>query len=142
MSASQWVILAIVCGTIEIFTLGFWFLWLSLSAILIAVSVSLGWLGSLQSQLLLFSIFTLLFLVFTRPIVMRLIKTNDTLSNADALVGQHGIVTSDIGTLSYGQVKVNGEIWTATSKEEITVGHRVEVTAIEGVKVVVQRTEE
>ena len=112
MTTAQWILIAVVCGSIEIFTMGFWFLWLALAALLVAVGVRLEWLGSLQLQLILFALFTLIFIIFTRPLVVKLFKTQDTISNVKALVGQHGISTTNLAPLQYGQVKVNGEIWT------------------------------
>ena len=43
MSALQWILVAIVAGAIEIFSAGFWFLWLALSAVLVAAGVSFKW---------------------------------------------------------------------------------------------------
>ncbi len=143
MSASQWVILAILCGVIEIFTVGFWFLGLALAALLVAIGASLGWLITLlPAQLLVFAVISLLFIVFTRPMVIKLIKSKDTVSNVNALIGQHGIVTQNIKPFSYGQVKVNGEIWTAMSEQEIENDTRVKVLAVDGVKLVVAIADE
>lgn len=139
MTTAQWVIIAVVCGSIEIFTMGLWFLWLALAALLVAIGVRLDWLQSLQWQLLVFAFFTLVFIIFTRPLAIKLFKTKDTVSNVKALVGQHGISTTDIKPLQYGQVKVNGEIWTAISNHEIEPGTRIEVIDIDGVKLIVQK---
>lgn len=140
MSSLQWIIVAIVCGAIEIFTAGFWFLWLAIAAFLVALGQSLGWLITLESQLLVFALFTLIFIVFTRPLVLRFVKTNDTVSNVKALIGQHGITVSEIEPLHYGQVKVNGEIWTAVSDQQIEVNTRVVVNGIDGVKLLVEKS--
>lgn len=137
MSSLQWILVAVVTGAIEIFSAGFWFLWLSISALLVALGVSLGWFVKLEAQLLVFALLTTIFIVFTRPLVLKFIKTNDTVSNVNALIGQHGITLSELAPLEYGQVKVNGEVWTAVSSQEIDTGTRVIVTAIDGVKLVV-----
>jgi len=142
MSSLQWILIAIICGTIEIFSAGFWFLWLAISAVLVALGITLGWLLILESQLLVFAIFTLLFIIFTRPLVLRLIKTHDTASNVKALIGQHGMTLSSISPLQYGQVKVNGEIWTAVSEEEIKNNTRVIVIDINGVKLLVKKSDD
>ncbi len=139
MTSLQWILIAIVCGAIEIFTAGFWFLWLSLAALLIAAGVRLGFLPGLEIQLVLYSLFTLLLIVFTRPLVLKFFKSNDTASNVQALIGQHGIALSRIAPLQYGQVKVNGEIWTAISPAEIAPEQRVIVTGIDGVKLRVDK---
>lgn len=139
MPASYWIIAAIIAGVIEIFTAGFWFLWLSLSALLVALGVSLNILSHLESQLLVFALLTLLFIIFTRPLVIKFIRTEDKASNVSALIGQHGITLSIIKPLSTGQVKVNGEIWTAISDEEIEPDTRIEVVGIDGVKLKVKK---
>lgn len=138
MTAAQWVLIALVCGSIEILTMGFWFLWFALAALLVAVGVRVNWLGSLELQLLVFALFSIIFIIFTRPLVLKLFKSNDTISNVDALIGQHGIATTDIASLTYGQVKVNGEIWTATSNQTIKTDTRILVTGIDGVKLKVE----
>lgn len=140
MSALEWILIAVIAGIIEIFTSGFWFLWLSLAAILVAAGASLKWLVKLPGQLLIFSLFTLIFIIFTRPLVLKTIKTNDTKSNTDALMGQHGVTLTAITPWEYGQIKVNGEVWSVVSQEEIEAGTRVQVIGIEGVKLVVKRS--
>jgi len=139
MSAMQWILVALVCGAVEILTSGFWFLWLALAALLVAAGVGLTWLVNLPGQLFVFAVITLLFIVFTRPLVVKLVKSNDTVSNVKALIGQHGIALTSISPLNYGQVKVNGEIWTAVSNEDIAENIRIVVTGVDGVKLVVDK---
>ncbi|MEN6349149.1 MAG: NfeD family protein, partial [Syntrophomonas sp.] len=134
MTSLQWILVAIVCGAIEIFTVGFWFLWLSLAGLLVALAVRLNFIPGLEAQLLVYALLTLLFIIFTRPLIVKFVKSNETASNVKALVGQHGIVLSPISPLEYGQVKVNGEVWTAVSQEKIEVSQRIKVTGIDGVK--------
>lgn len=138
MSAVQWILVAIVCGAIEVASSGFWFLWLGVSALLVALGASLGFLDNLESQLLIFALFSTLFIIFTRPLVVKLFKSEDIPTTTEALIGQHGVSLSEIKPLQFGQVKVNGEIWTAASNEEINEGTRVEVMGIEGVKLLVK----
>lgn len=142
MTAVQWILIAVVCGAIEIFTLGLWFLWLAIAALIVAGAVSVGWLPSLEVQLLVFAFLTLLFIIFTRPLTLKLFRTNDTVSNVNALIGQHGVATTNIEPLHFGQVKVNGEIWTAFSGETIEEGSRIIVTGIDGVKLQVVKAVE
>ena len=137
MSSLQWVLIAVISGVIEIFSLGLWFLWLAISAVIVALAARLGLLTSLDTQLLTFALLTLIFIIFTRPLVLKFFKTTDTASNVQALIGQHGMVISIISPMHFGQVKVNGEIWTAIASEKIDVDTRIEVTGIDGVKLLV-----
>ena len=134
MTAIQWIIIAIICGAIEIFSAGFWFVWLALSALILALGVKLSLLDTLEIQLLIFAFITLLFVIFGRPLIMKFIKTNERVSNVDALIGQHGITLTELKPLEQGQVKLKGEVWTAVSNEEIAADTRVIVEAVEGVK--------
>ncbi|MGI6420642.1 MAG: NfeD family protein [Syntrophomonadaceae bacterium] len=140
MSAVQWILIAIVCGAIEVASAGFWFLWLGVSALLVALGASLGFLNNLEGQLLMFALFSALFIIFTRPLVVKLFKSEDIPTTVEALIGQHGVSLSEIKPLQFGQVKLNGEIWTAASDEEIREGSRVEVIGIDGVKLLVRNT--
>ena len=55
------------------------------------------------------------------------------------LLVKFGIVTNDINSLeATGQVKVNGEIWSAKSESNILKGTKVEVKKIDGVKLIVE----
>ncbi len=139
MSSLQWILIAILCGAVEIFSSGFWFLWLAIAALLIAVASALGIISTIPAQLLVFSIITLVLIVFTRPLLMKTIKTDDKVSNIKALIGQQGMSLTPVTPLHYGQVKVNGEIWTAVSEEYIEENIRVVVTGVDGVKLVVDK---
>lgn len=139
MTFLQWILVAIICGAIEIFTVGFWFLWLAIAAVAVALLVQFGLLPTLEIQLLIFAIFTLLLIIFTRPLIMRFVKSNDKVSNVKALIGQHGITITPIVPMQFGQVKVNGEVWTAIAEEELEENTRVEVIGIDGVKLLVKK---
>lgn len=139
MTFLQWILVAIICGAIEIFTVGFWFLWLAIAAVVVALLVQFGLLPTLEMQLLIFAIFTLLLIIFTRPLIMRFVKSNDKVSNVKALIGQHGITITPIVPMQFGQVKVNGEVWTAIAEEELEENIRVEVIGIDGVKLLVKK---
>ena len=61
----------------------------------------------------------------------------------DALIGTKGIVVQPIRPFAVGQVKVNGQVWSAVGKTpetDIEQGREVKVHAIEGVKLVVTPT--
>ena len=81
-------------------------------------------------------------IIFMKPLVKKFFKNNDnTKMNNSSLIGKTGIVVKDIDTInSIGQVKVNGELWSAfTEDENIKSGSTVSVLAIEGVKLKVKK---
>lgn len=61
-------------------------------------------------------------------------------TNVFSLVGKDGIVTKNINSLeSTGQVKVSGELWSATSNGgNIEKGTTITVVDVDGVKLIVE----
>ena len=63
--------------------------------------------------------------------------------NSDSLIGKNATVVKDIDTLeSKGQVKVNGELWSAfttDTNEIIQKGSTVVIEDLEGVKLKVRK---
>ena len=96
----------------------------------------LTWLNvvtALSAQVIVFGVITIFFIIFTRPLVVRVFKTKDVKSNVDALIGLTGIVTMEIIPPESGQVKLQGEIWTARSDQRLNQDSLVQVRSVEGV---------
>lgn len=98
----------------------------------------------IQSAIFLISSTILLFL--TKPFVKKFLnKDSQTITGTFSIIGQTAIVTKEINTaMAQGQVRVNGEIWSAktANNEIIPVGTNVKVLGISGVKVVVEKISE
>jgi membrane protein implicated in regulation of membrane protease activity len=60
-------------------------------------------------------------------------------TNVDSLIGKDALVIKQIGEFEKGEVKLNGQIWSAMSEDnaEIKEGTRCRVIRIEGVRAVV-----
>ena len=139
----MWTFWAIASGiffVIEIFTTGFLVFWLAIAA-LISMVVSL-FTTNLVIQTIVFVISSAILLFFTRPLISKFLKTdnsNRTETNFYSLIGKSGIVLEDVGSLEFpGKVKISGEIWTAVSDSKIVKGTRVIVKEIDGVKLIVE----
>jgi len=133
-----WMVIALACGIVEILTVGFWFLWLALAALLVALFTWVGLTKSLAAQLAVFAGFTVFFTVFTRPLAMKFFETRDVRSNVDSLIGKRAVVIKAISPRETGQVKVYGDVWTAVADQDIPEGVPVIIRSVEGVKVRVQ----
>ena len=99
---------------------------------------------SIPIQTSVFLVVTLVSLLVTRPLINKWKqKKGVTSTNADRLIGKIGIVLADIEDVQkVGQVKVEGEIWTAKSQHApISKDSKVKVLSIEGVKLIVEPTE-
>lgn len=133
-----WLVLILVFLVIEMLTLDFTFLMLSIGGLAGLLTDLLGapvWLQVIIAA----AVAAVLVLVLRPPLLRRLHRGQDpTPSNVEALLGIGGIVVSSVGPHG-GQVKLaNGDVWTArTDSEELEPGTRVRVRRIDGATAVV-----
>ena len=133
-----WLVIAGVCLIIEIMTTGFLVFWLAIGA-LISMIVSL-FTDSILIQTAVFVISSAILIFATKPFVKKFAKTKNVKTNAFSIIGQNGIVTKEIDSINAkGQVKIDGETWSAVGKDDMDIpkGTEVEVLEIKGVKAVV-----
>lgn len=139
-----WLTLAVVFAIGELVTGGFFLLWFALGAAASALAAALGL--ALVGQLLVFLGASGLLILFTRPLVHRLVERRRPAyqTNVGALVGKVGTVVRKIDPLEVsGQVKIQGEIWTAvTAGAAIPEGATVVVESVDGVKLHVKPVED
>jgi membrane protein implicated in regulation of membrane protease activity len=138
-----WVIIAIVFAVVEMVTTEFFSLFFALGGLVAALLavVTEDWV----LQTVVFIVASVIFTWRLRPILLRSYLSNEVKTNVARQAGRVGIVVQEINNLeAQGQVKVDGELWTARSEsgETIAAGQRVEVVRIEGVKAIVRTKEE
>ncbi len=135
-----WLVLLILCIGIEVLTLGLTTIWFAGGA-LVAIFANLLH-APIFVQIILFFVVSLVLLFFTRPVAVRYFNKDRVKTNVESMVGRQAIVTEEIDNLkAAGQVTVNGQEWTARSRDEkvrIPVGAIVTVRAINGVKLIVE----
>ena len=135
-----WLIAAGVFFIGEIMTVGFLLFWLGISA-LIAMVVSF-FTSNVIIQMSVFIISSIILILATKPLVKKFVNEKNVKTNAFSLVGKNALVIQDIDNLnSVGQIKVNGEIWSAQSSEDdinIPIDSEVKIVKIEGVKAIVK----
>ena len=91
-------------------------------------------------QVVVFVITSLIAILFSRPLAKKL-QGKGSATNADRMIGQTGIVTQDINPIeNTGQVKVLGQIWSATSETGMPIEKNTLITVLEikGVKLIVK----
>ena len=137
-----WVVALVVFIIVEAVTAGrvsIWFVFGSLVALICAALGAAVWL-----QIFWFVIVSVATLVLTRPLVKRYVDSRSVATNADRSIGRAAVVTERIDNLAAtGAVKLDGVVWTARSTDDavaIETGERVTVRAIEGVKLIVERS--
>ena len=134
-----WLIIAGVFLIAEIMTTGFLVFWLSIGALLSMV-VSF-FTDNIIIQTAVFVVSSTILIFATKPFVKKFAKTKDVKTNAYSIIGQNGIVISDIDSInSKGQVKIDGETWSAVGKNDVDIpkGTEIEVIEIKGVKAIVK----
>jgi membrane protein implicated in regulation of membrane protease activity len=82
-------------------------------------------------------------LVLTRPLAVKILKIGRVKTNVDALTGQPAVVTKKIPAAGRGEVRINGQIWTAVAEDAGEIDENTEcvVLKIEGVKAFVRKKE-
>lgn len=134
-----WLIAAGVFFILEIFTVGFLIFWLGIGCLL-AMLVSF-FTDSVIVQTAVFVISSGLLIFATKPLVKKIAQKDNAKTNVYSLVGKKAIVTEDINwATGSGQIKIEGQVWSAKTKEQvnITKGTEVEIESIEGVKAFVK----
>jgi membrane protein implicated in regulation of membrane protease activity len=128
-----WIILAVVLGVAEIFTLTAALGLLGGAALLTAATAALGL--PLPFQLLVFTLVSAAGLVLVRPLARRHIRQPQLQRfGIEALVGKPAYVIAEV-TGQAGRVRIGGEEWSARAYDEslvIPTGTTVEVIEIEG----------
>lgn len=133
-----WLIASGIFFIAEIITVGFLIFWLGIGA-LITMIVSF-FTSNLIIQTTVFVISSTILIFATRPLINKFANTKTTSTNAFSLVGKKGIVTQNIDSIrGTGQIKVQGELWSAISKDNdiIPKNTEVEILSIKGVKLIV-----
>jgi len=133
-----WVALVVVFALIEIFTLGLYTIWFAIAAV-IMVFISMSGIA-LPYQFLIFLAISGALLYFTRPLVVKKLKIGKEKTNVDSLAGMHALVIKKIGEFDKGEVKINGQIWSARTENNSAIpeGTKCEVLRIEGVIAIVR----
>lgn len=133
-----WLGIIILTAVIEASTSDLISIWFTAGAF-VAMVVSIFWKEHIYAQIFIFFIVSVILLIATRPIARKYNKRNEIKMNAEGVVGKMAIVTKRIDAVNYGEVKVEGQFWTAMANEELNVDDKVEILAIEGVKLIVKK---
>jgi membrane protein implicated in regulation of membrane protease activity len=135
-----WLILSGVFLVIEIISVGFLMFWFAVGA-LVTTFVSL-FTDNIAIQSGVFIVVSTGLLFATKPFVNKILPKEPKIkTNSFSNEGKTGIVTIDINpTEGSGQVKIDGEAWSAKSSDNTYISKDTEVIVekIEGVKAIVK----
>lgn len=140
MGALFWAILSGIMAILEIIIPGLVTIWFALSA-LIVMFLS-NFIGDSLIQFLIFAVLSIIFLIFTRPILRKYIelqrKTNFDSSMKGMDVKVERVVDARKAEKEY-EVKFKGSIWTGVSEEMLSSGEVVKIKGFRGNKIILEK---
>lgn len=134
-----WLIIAGIFFIGEIATVGFLIFWFGVGSLIAMVASFFT--DSIIIQTTIFVISSTILIFATKPFVKKFVDVKNTNTNAFSIIGKTALVIKEINPIqSQGQIKINGEIWSAESdnSEVIPEGSEVEILQIKGVKTIVK----
>ena len=109
-----WLIIAGLFFIGEIATVGFLIFWFGIGALL-AMIVSF-FVSNVIIQTAVFIISSTILIFATKPFVKKFVDVKKTNTNAFSIIGKKALVIKEINPIhSTGQIKINGEVWSAES---------------------------
>lgn len=130
----HWLAVGLVLVALEVSVAsGFYILFFGVSAILISVLSLLGVAGPLSVQLLLFSVLSVLSLIFFRSPLLRWMKLDRGSPDIDSLGGETGVALDDMPPGEMSRVELRGTVWSARniSAGMLPKGHRCIVVRVD-----------
>jgi len=134
-----WISVMVIMAILEGVTTQLVSVWFVAGAL--AASVVSFYVPNFTIQFVVFVSVSLILLLVTKPIVKKLKNVKPEPTNADRNIGKTAVVVQEINnSAGTGQVKLQGNTWTARSvgDEVIPEGSKVTVKEISGVKLVVE----
>lgn len=132
-----WAVILVGTILVEFETSDLVTIWFSVGAIAALIAAALN--VPIVGQVAIFIVVSLILLVLTRPLTKRFMDKEVVKTNADRMVGMHGVVITEIPFDGKGEIRVDSQIWRAfsTKKDPIQVGTRVVILDIVGNKLLV-----
>jgi membrane protein implicated in regulation of membrane protease activity len=134
-----WLVAASACVLIELNTGTFYFLLLAASALIAMAFALLGVPWLVQCFIFAGSLFLLF--AFVKPLLRKWVPSPDNLvpQASEKLIGISAYVVQEIAPGKVGQVKVNGEYWSAIADEYVSSGEKVEIIEVRVTKLIVKK---
>lgn len=135
-----WSAVLLISALVEAATMGLVSIWFAGGALVALIAHFCG--AGFGLQVILFFAVSGVLLACLYPFAKKVLKKNRTATNADRIIGMTAIVTEAIDNVeATGAVKVDGKVWSARSTDgtAFAEGEHVKVTAIEGVRAIVEK---
>ena len=140
MGAIFWAILTSVFALLEIIIPGLVTIWLALAALV--VTALAGFINNSYIEAFIFSVLSLIFILFTRPVLQNYLKKRRKNDFSSAKTGSEikieKVINTDKPRKEY-EVRFKGSIWTGISEDFFKVGDVVIIKDFKGNKIVLER---
>jgi len=140
-----WFLLGLILALLEFAVPGVILIFFGVGAWVVSVSTYLGLTGSFESQVLLFSITSIVLLFSLRRWIKgkfsgHVSDVQDLTQNLNEFVGKSVVVTKDvIPGKPGGKVEFKGATWSADSDEYIKSGDWATITELDGITLKIKR---
>lgn len=125
-----WLILSVVLGVIELTSMTFVLLWIAIAALLTCALTPI--VPQFWVQVLIFAAASVILYAVTRPLARRWRKSGSYTTHLESRLNQRGVVVSGGPAGSFATVRIQGELWSATSHDALQAGQTVVVTGADG----------
>jgi hypothetical protein len=130
-----WVLVGLMLLGLEILTPGgFYVLFFGAGALVVGVLVGAGAVGQPWVQWLLFSVFSILSLLFFRGRLLAWSRAGEPAAPVDTLVGEIATPLEDLAPGAVGKAELRGTAWTAHNLDDrpLARGQRCRVMRVDG----------
>ncbi len=137
----HWLALGLILIALELAAAGgFYIIFFGVAAVIVAALSLIGASGPMWMQLLLFSILSVMSLLFFRSPMLRWMKLDIGGADVDSLVGETAIAQQDIAAGQIGRVELRGTAWTARNRgsELLTTGRRCVVVGVDRLMLIIE----
>ncbi|MDQ6885253.1 MAG: NfeD family protein [Candidatus Dormibacteraeota bacterium] len=136
-----WVIVAIAFAVVEVMTIAFFAVFITIGALAAALAALLGF--GLLVQVIVLGVVSALGIAAARPFLVQRVHIGrgPLRSGADSMIGVHGVLTDPIlGSSQPGHLKIAGELWPAITEDATSIPAEtaVVVTGLRGSTLIVQ----
>ena len=136
-----WSVILIVLVIIEIVTINIVTAWFVIGSIFALFSTFFT--RSINVQTIVFLVTSFASVFFLTGYLEKITKFKKTKTNISSIIGRICIVTKEINNVqNVGEVNLDNNLWSALSENEletISVGSKVQVISIKGVKLIVKK---
>ncbi|MFA5481561.1 MAG: NfeD family protein [Bacilli bacterium] len=133
-------VLSIIIEAIEPDLVSIWFAAGALLAIILSVIPGVPF----WVEIIVFLVAGFVLIFSLRPLAKKYLIKKETMSNIDEKIGVKCVITKAITAFSFGEVKINGVVWTVVANEKSLVideGAVVTVIGVDGNKLIVKKEE-